>query len=133
MNTKQQEWLVCVATSVTTVYLRSQGIDPRDAVSRALTSSCDSGCLAGDKLGVPTDILQAVPANFDTSTHVVCDGVELNAATVDSINAFLTCMAAASGKSTAELIAHGQMEKIPMYLAQQRSPASVAASMKEVS
>ena len=40
-------------------------IDPRDAVSRTLTTSNADGKMHGQHLGVDINLLSAVPANFD--------------------------------------------------------------------
>jgi hypothetical protein len=53
-------------------------VDPRDAVSRALTSDVEDGRLLGDTLG-PTgfEVLDAAPGNFDSEFTGNGDGFTL--------------------------------------------------------
>lgn len=49
-------------------YVRA--VDPRDALSRALTTQLPSGALIGERLGIPVDVLAGAPGNADTSYSV---------------------------------------------------------------
>ena len=56
---------------------RVQAIDPRDAVSRALTSEMGDGRLIGEALGVPLTFVAAAPGNASTAFRHEEDGVVL--------------------------------------------------------
>lgn len=53
-------------------------VDPRDAVSRALTTSNTDGKMHGQQLGVNMDLLHAVPANFDKFYEVKSDATYIS-------------------------------------------------------
>ncbi len=42
-------------------------VDPRDALSRALSAKSPSGLLFGEELDIPVDVLVRAPANADPS------------------------------------------------------------------
>lgn len=45
-------------------------IDPRDALSRALTSETASGRLLGEEAEIPAEVFHGAPGNFDTKFEV---------------------------------------------------------------
>lgn len=52
-------------------------IDPRDALSRALTSETASGRLLGEEQGIPVEVLQQAPCNADEVCEVSGEGFSL--------------------------------------------------------
>lgn len=54
-----------------------RAVDPRDAVSRALTSKTDDGRLIGDALRVPMTFLTEAPGNAETEFRHEEDGIML--------------------------------------------------------
>lgn len=56
---------------------RVQAVDPRDAVSRALTTATDTGHLVGEQHQVPLTFIDAAPGNADASFSIVDGGIRL--------------------------------------------------------
>lgn len=54
-----------------------EAVDPRDALSRALTTATPSGLLFGQEHGIPVDGLRDAPGNGDTQYDLVGDGFTL--------------------------------------------------------
>lgn len=54
-----------------------EAIDPRDALSRALTAETGSGRLLGEEHGIPVAVLDGAPGNADTKYEVSGDGFTL--------------------------------------------------------
>lgn len=53
-------------------------VDPRDALSRALTSDAPEGKLLGEALGISCELLRDVPANGDEGDVANVDGCRLS-------------------------------------------------------
>lgn len=51
-----------------------EAIDPRDALSRALTSKTSAGRLLGQENLIPVDVLDGAPGNADTKYEVSGEG-----------------------------------------------------------
>lgn len=51
--------------------------DPRDAMTRALTSETSAGKLLGEEFAIPVDALAQVPANFLKHYELQGDGFRL--------------------------------------------------------
>lgn len=51
-----------------------EAVDPRDALSRALTSSTPTGRLLGEVHCIPVAVLDVAPANFDDRYELAGDG-----------------------------------------------------------
>jgi len=54
-----------------------QAVDPRDALSRALTTETSTGALFGTVHGVPISVLQDAPANHDARYEITSDGYSM--------------------------------------------------------
>lgn len=51
---------------------------PRDALSRALTSTTASGRLFGEEHGIPVSVLHEAPGNANTKFEFVLEGVSMS-------------------------------------------------------
>lgn len=63
---KSHLWIWCASSSARHRNGIVEAVDPRDAVSRALTSEDANGQLIGQVLGIPPSVLDRAPGNFDT-------------------------------------------------------------------
>lgn len=52
-------------------------MDPRDALSRALTTHAGNGMMIGQYCNVPDDVILDAPGNFDTSYEIALEHVEI--------------------------------------------------------
>lgn len=57
---------------------RVLAVDPRDAVSRALTTTMDGGRLVGEAMGIPLTVIDAAPGNQDACFEHVGDGFTMH-------------------------------------------------------
>lgn len=60
-----------------------EAVDPRDAVSRALTSKMEDGRLYGEVCGVPLSFIDAATGNFDPSFAYAENGIKLSVQRLD--------------------------------------------------
>lgn len=58
-------WLWQLTTSNEQKHGYVEAVDPRDALSRALTSTTESGRLLGEQYAIPADVLADAPGNAD--------------------------------------------------------------------
>lgn len=67
-------WSWCVGRDGKYDFGQVNAVDPRDAVSRALTSTGLSGRLVGEEWSVPIEILARAPGNSDRAWRLTLDG-----------------------------------------------------------
>ena len=63
--TQKPLWHWQLVSSLGTVTGTIRGVDPRDALSRMLTSNTSDGKLLGEQHGIPVDVLYHAPGNGD--------------------------------------------------------------------
>lgn len=60
-----------------------EAIDPRDALSRALTSEAASGLLVGEEADIPVDVLDEAPGNFESKFEASGEGFSIRVHRID--------------------------------------------------
>lgn len=59
------------------ITVQVKAIDPRDAMSRGLTTTRPSGRLLGEELGLPVQLLANIPCDDATKARVIVHRIEL--------------------------------------------------------
>lgn len=65
---------------------RTLAVDPRDALSRALTTELTTGQLVAERFGIPLDVLATAPANHDRAYEVSGKNFTVRVAKLASID-----------------------------------------------
>lgn len=68
------EWSWTYSSILGQIHGTVQAVDPRDALSRALTSTTASGRLFGEEHRIPVSVLNEAPSNFDNHYALAGDG-----------------------------------------------------------
>ena len=77
MQTRKAKWAWALTSTKGCCSGEVLAVDPRDAVSRALTSETSAGKLLGEEFAIPVDALAQVPANFLKHYELQGDGFRL--------------------------------------------------------
>lgn len=75
---EKHTWRFVAQSDGSAIEKHVKAVDPRDAMTRGLTTEQKRGKLLGEELGIPFDSLQEVPANFDTYASLRVQGFELS-------------------------------------------------------
>lgn len=77
MQARKAKWAWALTSTKGRCSGEVMAVDPRDAVSRALTSETAAGKLVGEAYSIPVDVLNEVPANFSPRYEVLGTGFRL--------------------------------------------------------
>jgi len=77
MQTRKAKWAWALTSTKGRCSGEVMAVDPRDAVSRALTSETATGKLVGEAHAIPVEVIAQVPANFSQQYELLGAGFRL--------------------------------------------------------